>query len=131
MKTRTAVLILFGCLVTAGNAAADPFEVLPAGEAVFNVAATTSGVFHCHFALPCIGSGTSSVTLGSGANTATFTFHGIDSTFQVLGGTRTPVSLGTIESTGSESFIFPVVPNRPNSLGVLGLILTVSYTLAG
>ncbi|HEX2461966.1 MAG TPA: PEP-CTERM sorting domain-containing protein [Vicinamibacterales bacterium] len=125
MKTQTTLLILFVSFLTPVKASADAIEVLP----VFNVAATTSGVFHCHFALPCIGSGTSSVTLGSGANTTTLTFHGIDSTFQLVGGERIPVSLGTIEanSPAGEMFIFPTVPLHPNA-PTLQFNLTVSHT---
>lgn len=92
MKTQTTLLILFVSFLTPVKASAEPFEVLPEGEVVFNVAATTSGIFTCLSypapigGVPCIGSGTSSVTLGSGANTTTLTFHGIDSTFQAVGG---------------------------------------------
>ena len=126
MKTRVIFLILFGCLVTSGNAAADSIEALP----VFNVAVTTRGGFQCLFAeLACTGSGTSSVTLGTGANTTTLTFHGIDSTFQLVGGDRIPISLGTIEasSPAGEMFIFPTVPLHPKS-AILGFGLTVSHT---
>jgi hypothetical protein len=120
MNTRTTVLILFGCLATSGTAAADPFEVVD-GEVLFNVAARTSGVFTClNYGpligeVPCAGSGTSSVTLGSGANTATLTFHGIDSTFQAGSRRQRPVLLGTIESTGATRSSSPEcrTPGRP------------------
>jgi hypothetical protein len=132
MNTRTTVLILFGCLATSGTAAADSFEVVD-GEVLFNVAATTSGVFTCLSygptigGVPCTGSGTSSVTIGSGDNMATLTFHGIDSTFQAGSRGQRPVSLGTIESTGDEAFIFPVIPLRPRN-PILSFTLTVRHT---
>ena len=127
MKTQTTLLILFVSFLTPVKASADPFEVLPGGEIVFNVAATTSGVFHCDPAIPCTGSGTSSITLGSGMNTATLTFHGIDSTFQAGTHHKRPVSLGTIESTGGEMFIFPSIPNRPGN-PIFSFALTVHQT---
>jgi hypothetical protein len=132
MNTRTIVLALFGGLAASGTAAADPFEVVD-GEVLFNVAARTSGVFTCLNygpligGVPCTGSGTSSVTLGSGANTATLTFQGIDSTFQAGSRGQRPVSLGTIESTGDEAFIFPVIPLRPRN-PILSFTLTVHHT---
>jgi hypothetical protein len=124
MKARTIVLILFASLAASGTAAADPFEVVD-GEVVFNVAATTSGVFTCLQGIPCTGSGTSSITLGSGDNMATFTFSGIDSMF--LAGSRPrPVSLGTIESTGDEALTFPAVRNR--NVPILQFSLTVRHS---
>jgi hypothetical protein len=100
---------------------------------VFNVAARTSGVFRCSDygpfigGIPCTGSGTSSVTLGSGANAATLTFHGIDSTFQAGSRGQRAVSLGTIESTGDAAFIFPVIPLRPRN-PILSFTLTIHHT---
>jgi hypothetical protein len=131
MKTPTVLLIFVVSFLTAAKASADRVEALP----VFNVAAQTFGIFTCLNygptigGIPCTGSGTSSVTVGSGANTTTLTFHGIDSTFQVIGGSQTPVSLGTIEanSPAGEMFVFPII--RPNSnYHILQFSLTVRHS---
>jgi hypothetical protein len=85
MRMSIAVgLFLFG-MFRAVDAAADPF--------VFNTAVATGGVFTCLGSVACEGSGTSAVTLHSGANMATLRFTGVDTTI-AIDNTARPVTLG-------------------------------------
>ena len=109
MRTRTAVAVFLVLVASAGAARADPFTILPNGDVVFNTVLTTSGVFTCVRSVPCTGSGTSTVTLGSGDQTATLSFTGVERTLQV-GNRVQPVNLGIITATAPEGFTFPPFP---------------------
>jgi hypothetical protein len=104
MKFVTAV-VCAGVLLSSRTVRAESFPL--AG------AFSTDGVFTCVRSLPCTGSGTSSVTLGSGSNTATLTFNGVDTTIDIDNVAR-PVTLGHFEVTGSPGFTFPKRINPTN-----------------
>ena len=59
------------------------------------------------------GLGNEHVRLGSGANTATLTFNGVDTTV-AIGNQATLVSLGSFATSGGAGFTFPTRPN-PNT----------------
>ncbi|HEX8069134.1 MAG TPA: PEP-CTERM sorting domain-containing protein [Pyrinomonadaceae bacterium] len=125
MKPTTALcLCLFFCLAAA-EAKADPFTIQPNGDLLVNAAYTTSqGVFTCAPGIPCTGSGTNSVTLGSGANTMTLTFTGV-SVMTPIGGTPTQVLIGQITRTVTGSgFTFPSTGN----VNVFSLSLNFAFT---
>lgn len=105
MKIAGTLTFVF-LVVSAGMARADPFTVLPNGSVVFNVELATSGTFNCRSTIPCVGEGTNSIIIGSGSNTATLTFTGVTSAFQVSGDTRR-VNIGMFEGTASPGFTFP------------------------
>ena len=109
-------------LLTAATAGADPYTVLPNGTVVFNASLTTSGIFTCLGGIPCSGSGTNSVTIGSGANTSTLTFTGVNTMLQI-GNTVTPVNLGTIVSSATPGFVYPGQPTLAN----IGFNFTLSH----
>jgi hypothetical protein len=118
------------CLVlvmVAAEARAEPFTVLPDGNVVFNnVGITTEGVFRCPRAFTqCSGSGTNSVTLGTGSNRATLTFTGLTQTLDIANFVQ-PVTLGTFAASGPANFTFPQRSNVNNPVLVFSLIVTES-----
>lgn len=126
---RRLLLSALFCLFTAISAQADPFVILPNGELAFTTSFTTSGTFNC---MLCTGSGTNSVVFGSGANTLTLTFTGVNTTILVSGQSM-PVTLGQFEvATSGSGFVFPT-PGNPNFfLVTLNLgISTTSPAVAG
>jgi PEP-CTERM motif-containing protein len=113
------------CAVAASAARADPIVVT-------TTTITTSGSFDCRRGISgCTGEGTNSVTIAKGLDTATLTFLGLTSTFDVTNGT-TPVTLGHFELDASEGFTFPTRPTNPR-LPVLrfGLRVTQSEPVTG
>jgi PEP-CTERM motif len=111
------------CLFVTISVQADPFVILPSGEVAFNTSFTTQGNFTCAL---CSGSGTSSVTFGSGANTLTLTFIGVNTTV-LVGGTAVPAVVGQVQVTATGSgFVFPMNSN-PN-IPLVQLNLQVSQT---
>jgi PEP-CTERM motif len=127
MKTATTLcLFLFFLLAASHEVKADPYQILPNGDLVFNVAYSTQGLLRCQPGVPCSGSGTNSVTFGSGANTLTLTFTGTSAT-TTIGNTSVPVGFGqlTTSVTGS-GFTFPAL-NNPN-LPLLRLDFTINET---
>jgi hypothetical protein len=104
-------------LLSAHVARADSFGI--------DAALTTGGIFTCRPTLACSGTGTNSVMLGSGSNTATLTFHGVD-TDVVISNVANPVTLGHFEVTSSPGFTFPTRPN-PN-VPILNFQLTLHQT---
>jgi hypothetical protein len=113
MSIRKALCPLIFAILTASEAAAEPYTILPGGDLIFNVALTTQGTFSCGAATPCSGSGTNSITIGAGAGTATFTFTGVNTTAAV-GNTTVPINLGSIEGSSTPGFEFPSSTN-PNA----------------
>src|SRR5918996_921035 len=103
MTTRTILALIALSALSAGVAHADPYTVLPNGDVVFNTVMTSSGAFTCLRTVPCTGSGTSSITIGSGANTATMTFAGVNTSFQA-GNIAKSVSVGTITASAPNGF---------------------------
>ena len=113
------------CAVAASAARADPIVITTA-------TITTSGSFDCRRGISgCTGEGTNSVTIAAGLDSATLTFLGLTSTFDVTNGT-TPVTLGHFELEASEGFIFPTRSTNPR-LPVLrfGLRVTQSEPVTG
>ena len=110
MRTRTILAMFLVLVGSAGTARADPFTILPNGELVFNAVLTTSGVFTCLRSIPCSGSGTRTVTLGSGETTGTLSFTGVNTALQI-GNQAQHVNLGTIQATATEGFTFPTFSN--------------------
>lgn len=125
MNARAGSVVLLLCASSSINAGAEPFTVFPDRSVVFNVSYATAGVFECRTAL-CTGSGTNSVTLGSGNNATTLTFIGVSEN-AAIGNTLTTVPLGAFHSTPvSPAFTFPanLNPNVP----ILDFTLTATQT---
>jgi len=108
-------------LFAPSQAGAEPFVVT-------STTVSTSGVFSCRSNIVCSGVGTNSLTIGSGANTATITFTGVQTTFDVTN-ELTRVTLGTFEMTASDGFTFPTHPTNPTGLPVIRFFLTTHESL--
>ena len=106
MGIRRALCPLIFAVLTASEAAAEPYTILPGGDLIFNVSLTTQGTFSCVAATACSGSGTNAITIGAGGGTATFTFTGV-STTAAVGNTTVPINLGSIEGSSTPGFEFP------------------------
>jgi hypothetical protein len=109
-------------LLSSQNARADAI--------VFPTSFATSGTFlECHAPIPCSGEGTNSITVGSGANTATITFNGVNTSIDVPTTHLQDVpSLGEFSMTATDGFVFPVHPNNPD-LAILSFTLSLVQTL--
>ena len=119
-----AVLVLVLSLLATARAQADPYTILPNGDLLFDVSMRSSGVFGCPAHLPCTGSGTNAITLGTGSATATLRFTGVEAEFQA-GNVVTPVTVGAFELFGSPDFTFPVTnPFAP----AFSFTLTIDHT---
>jgi hypothetical protein len=104
MKPPAALCLLAFLSLSAQNARADAVRI----PATFS----TSGLFDCRSTIVCSGEGTSSITFGSGANTATLTFTGVETSIDVTNQLQ-PVSLGEFRLTATEGFTFPTHPANP------------------
>jgi PEP-CTERM motif-containing protein len=103
MKITAATSLVLLCL--SATARADPFSV--------TATLATSAVFSCNSGIPCSGEGTNTLTIGSGANVATLTFRGVDTSFEVSSAGRRVVPIGEFEFTGPAGFVVPGLnPNR-------------------
>ena len=80
------------CVLAASTAHADPIVVA-------TTTITASGSFDCRRISGCTGEGTNSLTITSGSETATLTFLGLTSTFDVTN-EKAPVTLGHFEPRG-------------------------------
>jgi hypothetical protein len=125
MKLALSGLVLFCFLaVSAHEARADAFTILPGGNLVFNLNATTQVSFVCHPTAPCAASG-NSVTFGDGANTTTFTFTGsvLNTTVRNV---SVPLTLATIQTTiTGTGYVNPVsVGGIASPLGFLTITLS-------
>lgn len=114
------ILAAAAVLAAPGLAIADPFTVLPNGDLVFNAEVSTTGRFHCgaaqYLPVPCLELVDGGVTLGSGDDTLTLGFSGVDKSL-VVGNTLVPVTLGEIESTVTgNGLIFDTPPNPNHTL---------------
>ena len=125
MSIRRALCPLVLAVLTASEAAAEPYTILPGGDLVFNVALTTQGFFACRGASICSGGGTNSITIGEGIGTATFTFTGVSATAAV-GNTLVPIDLGTIEGSSTPGFAFPSSTNPNETLFAFHFTLSQS-----
>jgi PEP-CTERM motif len=110
----SVILVTLSLLIPfRGSADATPFTILPNGDLEIDTAFTTQGVLTC--LIPgCTGSGTNSVTLGSGTNIASVTFFGVSTTFPIIAAVATGVPVGEFVTSASSGFTFPVLPNDPN-----------------
>ena len=97
---------LFLCALGASTAQADPIVIT-------TTTITTSGSFDCRRISGCTGEGTNSLTITSGSETATLTFLGLTSTFDVTN-EKAPVTLGHFDVEASDGFTFPVHPTSRN-----------------
>jgi hypothetical protein len=87
----------------------------------------TTGAFHCLWNIQCGGEGTSSITFGSGDNTATITFTGVSATIPITTQPE-PVTLGSFMLTATDGFIFPIRPKHP-PFAILAFVFTMDQTL--
>jgi PEP-CTERM motif len=128
MKTVTALCLFLLFFLAAAEAKADPYTILPNGDTIFNTVVTTQGTFTCSAGVPCTGSGTNSITLGTGANTMTLTFHTTTLATQV-GNTGTPVVLAQITRTVTgDGFVFPGFSDVNQNRSIIQLNLTITQT---
>jgi len=127
MKIAAVLAVLTFLLLTGRPAHADSFTILPDGSVQFNTTMSSRGIFTCLSGVPCSGSGTSSITIGSGTSTAKLTFTGVNNASFGVGNIAKQVSLGTIQGVSSEGFTFP----RRGALGnrqIFRLNLAVAHT---
>jgi len=113
--------VSFGLSVLALSLAASKAGAEPI--VVTSTTISTSGTFDCKSNIVCRGEGTNSITIGSGANTATITFTGVQTSFEVTN-ELTRLSMGSFEMTASDGFTFPPRPNNPTGLPILRFFLT-------
>jgi hypothetical protein len=125
MKMRALSVALLMCIGSANLARADPYTVLPSGELAFNVVLTTSGVFTCLRGIPCTGSGSNSITVGTGAETATISFLGVTNKSFRASAVNVPVFLGLFDASSSPGFTWPSYSNR--NVPVLQFDLRLSH----
>jgi PEP-CTERM motif-containing protein len=114
IKHAVTLSVLTCTLLTPLKAQADPL--------VLTTRFATAGTFNCLWTLVCGGEGTNSITFGTGNNTATVTFTGVNTTSELTTSTR-PVTLGEFQVTASPGFTFPTNPANP-ILPILGFGLT-------
>jgi hypothetical protein len=112
MNPPLATSLVLVSLLAATNARADTFTIQPDGSVLLDTSLMTRGVFTCMLS-QCSGSGTNTVTLGTGANTATITFTGLDTSIEVTN-RASRVSLGVFEGSAAPGFTFPERRNRNN-----------------
>ena len=117
MKAGTLVAVLIFTMSVAGTAQADPIVVT-------STTLTTTGWFDCRSTIVCTGEGTNSVAISSGDRTATLTFTGVNTTFDVTNA-ASPVTLGHFGLTAPDDFLFPTHPANPE-LSVVRFVLTLS-----
>ena len=129
MRIPTTLGVIVFSVWSAGVANADPYTVLPNGDVVFNTVLTSRGAFTCLRTVPCTGSGTSSITIGSGTNTATLTIAGVNVAFQA-GNIAKSVSVGTITASAPNGFTFPTRAHPQNPILRLDLSMTHSSPTA-
>jgi hypothetical protein len=108
---------------------AEPFTVQN-GSAVFNVVVSTHGIFTCPPQVPCSGTGTDSVIIGSGGNFATITFTGVTDTAVQVGNRTTPVGLGIFETSTTPGFLFPTRLSTAQAILRFDLLTDVSSPVA-
>lgn len=107
-----------------GSAAVVRAEPILVTSSTFSV----EGTFHCRAEL-CSASG-NTVTLGDGDSSATMIFTGRSGTIDVWNHVR-PVTLGDIESTASEGFLFPPSPHPAQPVFFLRVVLRQSLPVQG
>ena len=121
MKPSVVLGLVGMLLLSSQNARAD--------SVVFPTSFATSGTFGCHVPIPCTGEGTNSITIGSGADTATITVTGVNTSVDVTNQRQDVPSLGEFSMTAPEGFVFPVVPSNPTQRAILRFSLSLVQTL--
>lgn len=127
MRRRIVVTAVTACLGYATLANAETFRILPDGRVGFDVVLTTRGAFTCLRSIPCSGSGTSSITVGTGDNRATFTFDGIENHSFTASNVNTRVELGSITGTANPGFTWPTFTNP--RVPILAFNITLEHDL--
>ena len=127
MKPPVVLGLLGMLLLSSQNARADSI--------VFPTSFATSGTFGCQglsgfpkTPIPCSGEGTNSLTVGSGANTATITFNGVNTSIDVTNQRQT-VPFGEFSVTATDGFVFPVRTNNPTQWPILRFSVSLVQTL--
>lgn len=120
MKVAVATCLVAASVLSAEVARADSFT-MPG-------AFSTRGIFTCagFGGLACTGSGTDTLTLGSGTNLATLTFEGVDREIAITNRAR-PVTLGTFVVDGPDDFTFPTRVN--DNLAIIRFDFTMAHTV--
>ncbi len=129
MRKLSVAGVVLGIVLSALDATADPWVILPDGNLAFNTSVTVQGLFFCVQPVPCSGGGTNSIVLGTGANSVALTFTGTDSTF-LAGNMAEPVTLGQVASSGPGT-TFPSQSNPNAAVFFLDLSITQSSPTAG
>jgi hypothetical protein len=119
MKPPAALCLLAFLSLSTQNARADAIRI--------PTSFSTSGSFDCRASIVCSGEGTNSITFGSGANTATLTFTGVDTSIDVTNHVQ-PVPLGEFMLTATEGFTFPTHPANPTQLPILRFGIRLDQT---
>lgn len=119
MRNAFRTVVFLVCMLGGTVAGADPIVVT-------STTISTSGWFDCRGLSTCSGGRTESVTIRNGAETATLTFRGVNTTFDVTNAT-TPVTLGYFDGDATAGFTFPIHPYNPR-LSILGFRLDVTQS---
>jgi hypothetical protein len=128
MNPPLATSLVLVLLLVATSARADTFTIQPDGSVLLETSLMTRGVFTCMLS-QCSGSGTNSVTLGTGASTATITFTGLDTSIDVTN-RASRVSLGTFEGSAMPGFTFPERRNENNPVLSFHVFVTQGAPIA-
>jgi hypothetical protein len=115
-----SVLLFSFCAFGAAAARADPIVL-------GNATIAPTGTFDCRSTIPCGGEGTSTITFGSGADTATLTFIGNNTTFELTNEAR-QVTLGEFVLDAPEGFTFPTHPANPTGQNFMRFALQLNQT---
>jgi hypothetical protein len=110
MKPGAALFLLAFLSLSVQNARADAIR--------FPTSFSTTGSFSCRAGIECSGEGTNAITFGSGADTATVTFTGVNTSLDVTNHVQR-VPFGDFTLTATEGFTFPTHPNNPTQLSIL------------
>jgi PEP-CTERM motif len=123
------VCVAVASLVYPAAARADPFTVLPDGSLLVETIFSTHGAFTCRVPM-CSGTGTDTITFGTGDNHGTVTFTGVNQDVQVSNH-AIPVSLGAFDLSSTPGFVFPTRPNPRTSILLFELFVTQTSPAAG
>ena len=127
---RIALVLLLAVVASVAPVAADPVTIGPDGTPLFHVRLTTEAAFGCRQGLSCQG-GSNSITFGSGADTTTVTFTGVETSI-AIGNTSQAVSLGQLSmTTTGTGFQFPDTINPNTGVLNMGLILNHEGAIEG
>jgi hypothetical protein len=119
MKSPSTVGVCLVSMLGVASVRADPVSI--------TTTVSTSGWFDCISAIVCSGEGTNSLIVQSGGGTATLTFSGINSTFDMTTQRQT-VNLGQFALDASDGFTFPANTNNPGILPIVRFFITLDQT---